>query len=89
LNYIAATNEIVFAIGSISANDIQSVILINKIGTDEASLQMVIPLLVQQALPLLSGGLGSLPLPSLLGLQPIGREVSRNGQYTTIFLNLQ
>ncbi len=89
LTYVAASNEIAFTISSINTSDIQAVILDNSIGTDEATLQGVLPVLVQQALPLLSGGLGAFPLPSLLGLQPVGVEVSRNGQFLSVFLNLQ
>ena len=89
LTYIQASNEISFTISNINTQDIVAVLLTNNIGTNEASLQGVLPVLVQQALPLLSGGLGSFPLPSLLGLQPVGVEVSRNGQFLSVFLNLQ
>jgi hypothetical protein len=65
------------------------VLLQNAIGVNENDLQSLVPQLVQQFLPSLAGGLGSLPLPSLLGLQPVGVELSRLGQVITIFLNFQ
>jgi hypothetical protein len=64
-------------------------LLVNPLGITDAEIQGLVPTLVSQLLPSLGGGLGSLPLPSLLGLQPIGREVSRLNQVITIFLNLQ
>ncbi len=88
LQYLSASNTITFTISTINAADIVPVILGNAIGTDESTLNGVLPILVQQALPSLSGGLGSLPLPSILGLQPVGVEVSRNGQFLSVFLNL-
>jgi hypothetical protein len=87
--YVAATNEIQFNISTIDTSSVQTVILSNAIGADEESLQGLMPLLIQQALPLLSGGLGAFPLPTIFGLKPAGVEISRNGQMMTVFLNFQ
>ncbi|GBD25885.1 Anti-sigma-I factor RsgI2 [bacterium HR30] len=89
LNYVAATNSISFAISNINPSDVRTVVLQNAVGVNENDLQSIIPQLVQQFLPSLAGGLGSLPLPSLLGLQPVGVELSRLGQVITVFVNFQ
>jgi cysteine-rich repeat protein len=89
LSYVAATNSISFVISNINPSDVTTVLLQNAIGVNENDLQSLVPQLVQQFLPSLAGGLGSLPLPELLGLQPVGVELSRLGQVITIFLNFQ
>lgn len=89
LTYNSATNSISFAISNINPSDVTTVVLQNAIGVNENDLQSIIPQLVQQFLPSLAGGLGSLPLPSLMGLQPVGVELSRLGQVITVFVNFQ
>ena len=88
LTYNQVTNSISIAIGEITANNVNATVIDNYIGTNETNLQALIPTLLTQALPSLSGGLGELPLPSILGLIPNGLEVSRQGQATSVFLNL-
>jgi cysteine-rich repeat protein len=89
LNYDASTNSLSFNIGSVDPSDVTTALLVNPLGITDTEIQGLVPTLVSQLLPSLGGGLGSLPLPSLLGLQPIGREVSRLNQVITIFLNFQ
>ena len=40
------------------------------------------------ALPSLADSLGSFPLPTFLGLQLLGVEVERQGQFLSLFLDL-
>lgn len=61
----------------------------NPIGADLASVEALLPQVVGTFLPALSGGLGSFPLPSFLGLSLAVVEVSRNGEFLTIYANLQ
>lgn len=89
LNYDAATNSLSFVISSINPSDVTTVLLDNPLGVLDSEIQSVVPTLIQQFLPSLAGGLGSIPLPSILNLQPVGREVSRLGQIITIFINFQ
>ena len=61
----------------------------NPIGADLASVEALLPQVVGTFLPALSGGLGSFPLPSFLGRTLGVVEVSRNGEFLTIYANLQ
>lgn len=71
-----------------ATQNITTVVVYNPMRTDEANLQVLVPALISPVLPSLSSALGSIPIPTLLGLQPTGVEVSRNGAYMSVFLNL-
>ncbi|MDJ0869925.1 MAG: hypothetical protein QNK03_27785, partial [Myxococcota bacterium] len=68
--------------------DITVALLDNFVNTNEAVLQIVLPNLLALVLPDLAAGLGSFPLPEFLGLQLQGVEVSRNGQFYSLFADL-
>lgn len=72
-----------------TAQNITTVILTNPLGANETNLQTLVPVLVAPVLPSLSSSLGSIPIPSLLGLQPSGVEVSKNGASMAVFMNLE
>ena len=64
-------------------------ILYNPLLVDETNLETnVLPPLVATLLPQLAGSLAGFPLPDLLGLQLSGVEVSRNGNFLSLFANL-
>jgi hypothetical protein len=48
----------------------------------------VLGFLLPDVLPALGDGLGAFPLPEFFGLQLSGVEVSRNGQFYTLFADL-
>ncbi|MCX5739276.1 MAG: hypothetical protein NTZ61_12425, partial [Proteobacteria bacterium] len=62
--------------------------LTNSITANEAQLTTVLNFLLPTALPALGDGLGAFPLPEFFGLLLDGVEVSRNGQFYTLFANL-
>ncbi len=62
--------------------------LTNNVTANEAQLTTVLNFLLPNALPALGDGLGAFPLPEFFGLLLDGVEVSRNGQFYTLFTNL-
>jgi hypothetical protein len=53
-----------------------------------AQLQGALPPLLEPVLPTLGAGLGSFPLPAFFGLALESVEVSRTGQFLTLYANL-
>lgn len=64
------------------------VALQNPLGTDETALAQTIAIVFGPLVGGLGDAFGGIPLPELLGLQPVGVEVSKNGQFMSVFLNL-
>jgi len=77
-----------FSIGSVTPSDITVGILENLVNTNENVLGVALPFVLAQALPSLGAGLAAFPLPTFFGLQLQAVEVSRNGQFYTLFANL-
>lgn len=78
-----------FLLSAPAPADITVAITNNPLGVDEAALENdVLPPLIALLLPDLAGGLASFPLPDFLGLSLGGVEVSRNGQFLTLFATL-
>jgi len=68
---------------------ITATILDNPLGVDEINLETsVLPPLVSLLLPDLAGSLASFPLPGFFGLSLNGVEVSRTGQFLSLYANL-
>ncbi len=86
----AQTGTLTFALSepNPSAGDVKLAITNNLIQTDEATVEGFLPFVVAPLFPSLSDSLGSLPLPQFfgLGLGPV--EVSRNGQFMSVFADL-
>jgi hypothetical protein len=74
--------------GAPAAEDITAVALENPLGTDEQQLSFTLSLVVGPLIGGLSDAFGGIPLPTLLGLSVQGVEVSKNGQFMSVFLNL-
>ena len=83
-----ATDQLAPTITGLDPNDVTVAITSNLIGTDEATLQSVLPTLLGVALPQLGASLGAFPVPSFLDLELSPVEVSRGGQFMSIFANL-
>ena len=66
---------------------IASTILVNRMGTEEATLDTLVPLLMGAALPQLAGSIGTFPLPSFLALDLELVDVDRNGDFLSLFLD--
>ena len=84
-----ASGSLAFSIGSVTPADIMVGILENLVNTNEAVLGIALPFVLAQALPSLGEGLAAFPIPSFFGLQLQGLEVSRNGQFYSLFANLR
>ena len=83
-----ATDQLAPTIASVDPADVQVAILENLIQTDEATLQSALPTLLTAALPALGSSLGAFPVPSFLDLELEPVEISKNGQFMSIFANL-
>ena len=71
------------------AGDITVAIIDNPLDVDEATLETtVLPPLVSTLLPSLASSLASFPLPEFLGLELGGVEVSKNGEFLSLFADL-
>jgi hypothetical protein len=63
-------------------------IVYNPLGTNEAQLEAVLPGIIRPLIPELAGALAGFPVPQFFGLSLHGVEVSRNGQFLSLFANL-
>ena len=68
--------------------DVQISIIDNPLGANESQVETVLPALVTPLIPQLAGALSGFPLPQFFGLSLQGVEVSRNGQFLSLFANL-
>jgi hypothetical protein len=83
------TGGIGFVLQPPAPADVTIALLSNPLGVSETTLQTFLPGLIGGFLPELAGALQSFPLPQFLGLGLTGIEVSRVGQYYSIFANLE
>jgi cysteine-rich repeat protein len=70
------------------AGDVTIAIIGNPLGVNEATVEAVLPAIITPLIPSLAGALSGFPLPQFFGLQLQGVEVSRNGQFMSLFANL-
>ena len=69
--------------------DVTVAITVNALGVNETVLEnAILPSLVGALLPDLASSLASFPLPDFLGLQLSGVEVSKNGEFLSLFADL-
>lgn len=83
-----ATGQLAPSVTSLAVEDITVSIVDNLVQTDEATLQTSLPDLLTIALPALGTSLGSFPVPTFLDFQLDPVEISKSGQFMTIFSNL-
>ncbi|MGE4608604.1 MAG: hypothetical protein AAEJ52_17865, partial [Myxococcota bacterium] len=83
-----ATGQMSPTVSALSPSDVTVSILDNLVQTDEAALQFILPLLLSNALPTLGASLGSFPIPTFLEMELNPVEISKNGQFMSIFANL-
>jgi len=69
--------------------DVGLTVLRNPIGGNEVVLQLLVPTLMTGALDALQSSLGTFPLPAFLGLDLQLVDLDRNGEYMSLFLDLQ
>jgi hypothetical protein len=86
LTFDPLTSSLVFSISNVT--DLSIAFLLNQVNANEPQLASVLGFALPGLLPSLGDGLGAFPLPAFLGLQLDGVEVSRNGQFYTVFTDL-
>jgi len=79
---------IVFDLSPTTANDVEFTIFNNLLGADEAGLQLLVPTLVDQALPSLEDSLEGFPLPDFLGIELSKVDVDRNGEFFSVYFDM-
>ncbi|RIL05602.1 MAG: hypothetical protein DCC71_09765 [Proteobacteria bacterium] len=86
LTFDNLTSQLAFSVSSVT--DLNIAFLQNNVSANEAQVATVLNFLLPDVLPALGDGLGAFPLPEFFGLSLQGVEVSRNGQFLTLFANL-
>jgi hypothetical protein len=76
------------SLGTPTASDLTLALLENPLGADPVQVETVLPGIITPLIPQLAGALSGFPLPEFFGLQLSGVEVSRNGQFLSLFANL-
>jgi hypothetical protein len=71
-----------------AAADLTMSVIYNPLGVNETQLEAVLPGLIRTQIPDLAGALAGFPLPQFFGLSLGGVEVSRSGQFISLYANL-
>ena len=89
MNFAFASNALQFNLSTPATSDITVAVLKNVLGVNETALEQdVLPPLIATLVPSLAGGLGSFPLPEFFGLNLSGLEVTRSGEFLSLYVNL-
>lgn len=89
LNLDVGAGSMSFLLTPPAAGDVHVSITDNTLGANVGLLEnFVLPGVVAALLPDLAGSLGQFPLPSFLGFDLSGVEVSRSGQFMSLFTDL-
>jgi cysteine-rich repeat protein len=90
-NFDATTGAMAFSVSPPQLNNVTVTLLDNAIGTTQ-DLQSILPPLLVQAFSQIGSGLGSglggVPVPTFLGLQPSVVEVGKAGPFLAVYVNL-
>ena len=80
LDFAFSDGELVPTISAIDiANVTVSMVSSSLLGVDPEDLQMAVPILLEGALPVLSGALGAFPIPSFFGFELAPVATGLNG----------
>ncbi len=89
LNLAFASGALAFQLATPSADNVTVAVIENPLGVNVFTLENdVLPPLVAELVPDLAGSLASFPLPEFLGLTLQGVEVSRTGEFLSLYANL-
>lgn len=88
IGFDTASSALVFSVESVSASNIKVAVTHNPLAIPVAELENALPPLLEPALPTLGAGLGAFPLPAFLGLALQSVEISRTGEFLTLYANL-
>jgi hypothetical protein len=68
--------------------DMLMTVIYNPLGTNEAQLEAALPGIIRPLIPQLAGALSGFPVPQFFGMNLAGVEVSKNGEFMSLFANL-
>jgi len=88
LDMTFADGSLSFDLGTLTSQDIGVDILVNQFLIPTQGLENLLLFLLPTVLPQLADSLGTFPLPDFLGLQLDLVEISKNGEYMSLFVNL-
>jgi hypothetical protein len=89
LDFAFSGDELVPTISALDvANLTVSMETSSLLGIDPEDLQQAVPILLEAALPVLSGALGAFPIPAFFGFQLVPVQTGLNGDFLAIFANL-
>jgi cysteine-rich repeat protein len=88
LDFLPDGSGLAITLAEPSAADTLMAVTYNPLGTDEVLLEAVLPGVIRPLIPQLAGALSGFPLPSFFGLNLAGVEVSRAGQFLSLYANL-
>jgi hypothetical protein len=90
LNFAFDGGQLVPTISAIDLGNVTvSVQSTSLLGITPEDLQDAVPILIQGALPLLTGALGAFPIPSFFGFDLAPVETGMNGEFLAIFADLE
>jgi hypothetical protein len=81
-------NALAFQFGSLDPADVSITLLENPFDLNRFTVESVLAQFLPAALPTVAASLGGFPLPDFLGLELYGVEVTRNGQFMSLFSDL-
>lgn len=82
------SGQLAFNIGDLDPGSLNVDILRNTLTANEFVLDNIFTVLLPELLPSLATSLGTFPLPDFLGLGLSGIEVSKTGEFVTIYVDL-
>lgn len=88
LTFLPDGSALEFGLVAPASGNLSIAIIENPLGANEAQVETVLPSLLSPLLPELSGALSGFPLPEFFGLVLQGVEVSRSGQFLSLYANL-
>jgi hypothetical protein len=88
LDFLPDGSGLAVTLAEPAAADTTMTVIFNPLGTNEAQLETALPALIRPLIPQLAGALAGFPLPQFFGLALHGVDVSRNGQFMSLFANL-
>jgi hypothetical protein len=86
LAFDSLTSQLTFTVGSVS--DLNIAFLKNNVGANETGVAAVLNFILPDLLPALGDGLGAFPLPEFFDLALQGVQVTRTGQFYSLYANL-
>jgi hypothetical protein len=88
MDAVFSSGELTFAITPPTPQDLTFTLLENPLFANEAILNLLIPQLLSLTLADVGDSLGTFPLPDFLGLQLSLVDIDRNGEFISLYLDL-